>query len=269
MGTGSNLLFNIISFIFAALTIIVLVLIIGIMSDAMTPPFFAPEPTTIPPTSVLDLGITPTRPFIPTFTPSNTPDWTSTPTETPQPTATDTEMPTPTVTNTSAPRPTFTPSPVDASVEAPVAEAPIAEAPTTSFTPEPSGAEPSATPTDSPYRFILQPGTPTVRDNFANGLACAWQGVGGQVVDQNGDPVIGVQIRVMDASGNAQYTISGTNSAYGPSGWEIGLGTQPASATYTVQLWSANQGEMSPSVEIVFPGTCDQNLGLVNFVRTR
>ena len=265
MGTGSSLLFNIISFIFAALTIIVLVLVIGIMADAVTPPFFAVEPTSIPPTSALDLNITPTRPFIPTFTPSNTPDVTNTPTETPQPSATNTELPTATSTGTQAPAPTFTPIPS----EPPAVAAVELSSPTSSFTPSPPGPEPSATPTDSPFRFILQPGTPTVRENFANSQGCSWQGIAGQVVDQSGDPVIGVQIRVLHTAGNPQYTISGTNSAYGPSGWEIGLGTQPAASTYTVQLWSANQGEMSPSVEIRFTGTCDQNLALVNFVRTR
>ncbi len=264
MGTGSNLLFNIISLVFTALTVIVLLLVIGVASDAMTPPFFAPEATSVPPTSVLDLGITPTRPFIPTFTPSSTPDVSNTPTETPEPSATNTELPTATVTNTSAPAPTFTPIPSETP-----AEAAVAQAPTENSTPLPPASEPSATPTDSPYRFMLQPGTPNVRENFANSQGCSWQGVGGQVVDQSGDPVIGVQVRVLDAAGNAQYTISGTNSAYGPSGWEIALGAQPAAATYQVQLWSANQGEMSPSVEIAFAGTCDQNLALVNFVRTR
>lgn len=265
MGTGSSLLFNIVSLVFTALTIIVLMLVIGIAGDAVTPPFFAPEPTSIPPTSALDLGITPTRPFIPTFTPSNTPDVTNTPTETPTPSATSTETPTATNTGTQAPVPTFTPLPS----EPPAVAAEPERSATPSFTPSPPGPEPSASPTDSPYRFILQPGTPTVRENFANSQGCGWQGIAGQVVDQNGDPVIGVQVRVLDAVGSPQYTISGTNSAYGPSGWEIGLGTTPSASTYTVQLWSENQGEMSPSVEIRFTGTCDQNLALVNFVRTR
>ncbi len=262
MSSGSNFVFNLIAFVFAVLTIATLVFVIAIAADAVEPPFLAPEPTLVPPTSVLDAGITPTRPVLPTFTPSNTPEPTNTPlpTDTPEPSATPTATITPTGTRTQVPTRTFTPTMTQTS------DAPTA---TPSFTPSPPGPAPTATNTESPYPFMLQPGTPTLRNNFANAQGCNWQGFGGQVIDQNGDPVIGVQVRISSAASGDMFTLSGTNSAYGPSGWEMAVGTEAVPGTYRVQLWVANQGELSPSVEITFPGSCDQNLALVNFVRTR
>jgi hypothetical protein len=46
------------------------------------------------------------------------------------------------------------------------------------------------------------------------------------------------------------------------------LGSQPAQGRYTVELW-ANNTRVSPTVELVFPGICQQNLAQINFIMTR
>ena len=87
------------------------------------------------------------------------------------------------------------------------------------------------------------------------------------MIDQNSDPVISVQVRINSAASGDIRSAARTAPTAPPVGRAVG--TEAVPGTYRVQLWVANQGELSPSVEITFPGSCDQNLALVNFVRTR
>lgn len=265
MGQGVNVLFNFISLIFLALAAVVVVMVIGIAADSIDPPFLAPDPTDIPPTSVLEVGL-PTPMFVPTFTPSNTPEVIPTTAETPtSPVVIVTEMPT---------QESFTaPSIEDMSGLAPITSTPPAESqqgPTTTQTFVPSATGPSGTPTGtlSAYPFVLQQGNPIMRDNFANAAGCNWQGLAGQIVNDVGDPVPGVQVRVRGDTITELTTMSGTNTFYGQSGWEVRLSTQPSTDRYQVDLWY-NNVQASPTVEIVFTGACEGNLALINFVLTR
>jgi len=56
-------LFNLITLVFVALTVVVILGAIAIAIDAMEPPFLAPDPTSVPPTAAV----------IPTLTPSTVP----------------------------------------------------------------------------------------------------------------------------------------------------------------------------------------------------
>jgi hypothetical protein len=148
-------------------------------------------------------------------------------------------------------------------------EAPtLTPTPTLTFTPSPTGPSPTPTNTQSPFAFIIQQGTPLLRDNFANAAGCNWQGIAGQVINERGEAVVGVQVRVTGDGIAEQFTISGTNTFYGPSGWEIPVSNQTNSGRYRVEL-IANGQQVSPTVEIVFPNSCQQNLALINFVQTR
>ncbi len=274
MKRGASLFFNCVTFVFFLGTVGAAVVALGIAGGAMDPPFFAPDNTEIPPTVAMLISPTPG----PSWTPSNTPvptststptaTWTPTLTSTPTATWTGTATLTPSITTTASITPTFTLSPTN-TLPPPTFTPTKTLTPTPSDTPTPTATPtgPTATPT-SQYVFIMQPSSLILRDNFANAAGCAWQGIGGQVTTDRGEPVAGVQVRVTDDTGHALTTLSGTNTLYGPAGWEIVLGSQPSVVHYQVSLW-ADGIQVSPAVDVLFPGTCQQNLATVNFIRTR
>lgn len=73
MGRGPNLFFNIVSILFVVLTLLVLGVTVGVMTDSMDPPFLEPQPTDLPPTIR----------SLPGGTPTPIPDVVETPVETP------------------------------------------------------------------------------------------------------------------------------------------------------------------------------------------
>ncbi len=99
-------------------------------------------------------------------------------------------------------------------------------------------------------------------------LGCAWQGIGGQVFGMNGEPLIGFTIRVEGVTDPSLVltTVSGAQTAYGTSGWEIKLADGPNSHVYRVTLFQ-NDRRVSDPRQIAFPNDCGRNLGLVNFVQ--
>lgn len=113
----------------------------------------------------------------------------------------------------------------------------------------------------------MQPNSLILRENYANSAGCSWQGIAGQATTIFGEPLIGIQVRVVGMEKELS-TLTGTNTFYGPSGWEVVLGEQAASGWYTVELWSDNE-RVSPTVEVVFTGSCQQNLATVNFILAR
>jgi hypothetical protein len=115
---------------------------------------------------------------------------------------------------------------------------------------------------------MLQMGTPLLRDNFANGAGCNWQGIAGQVINGQGEAVVGVQVKVTGDNTAELSTISGSNTLYGASGWEIKVGDTLNNFRYQVSLWIGGV-QVSEAVPVVFPGSCQQNLALINFVQTR
>jgi hypothetical protein len=109
---------------------------------------------------------------------------------------------------------------------------------------------------------------PAFTTNFANTAGCAWQGIGGQVYDVNGNPLTNIQVRVRGQNLD-QRTISGANTLYGSSGWEISVGTAASPAVFIIELYSPQGTPISPEITINFPGDCARNLALVNFQQTR
>ncbi|MBN1679431.1 MAG: hypothetical protein JW966_04015 [Anaerolineae bacterium] len=265
-----NSFYNLITFLFAALSIVVIIAVAGIASDSLEPPFLAPEATMILPTAIPVGALE--QPVFPTFTPSSTVPPTVTVTQTPTitrtPTATNTATDTPPPSSTPGPTNTLTPTYTSTSTSTPTATGTFTATPTPTFTQSPPGPPPTATNTLSPYPFIIQQGTPLLRDNFANASGCNWQGIAGQVITERAEPVVGVQVRITGDNIQEQFTISGSNTFYGPSGWEIPVDIQVNNFRYVVELW-ANGVQVSESQEIVFPSSCQQNLALINFVQTR
>jgi hypothetical protein len=249
-------LYNSVTALFAVLTLVMVGIVVAIAADAMDPPLFAPE----------KVVVLPTRAAFSSPTPG--PSWT--PSYTPLPTGTFTPF-TPTITNTPGPTGTFTLTPTR--TPAPPTNTPTrTPTPTASFTPTitplPTGPTPTPQNTLSAYPFIVQPSSLILREYSPESDGCQWQGVGGQVTTARGEPVKGIQVRIVDDSSGEWRARSGTNQTYGVAGWEIKVSSETNNLRYEVSLW-ANDVQVSPSVLIVFPNACQQNLATVNFIQTR
>jgi len=246
--------------------------IVGVAVVLLSPP---PAPSDAQLTAVAALVI-PTRTPTLSPTPSETPRPTRTPlpptftftpteTETPSPTPTLTETPTPTPTITDTPAPTFTPS---------LTFTPAAtDTPTPTETP--TGATPTFTPSVSPFVFGLREPV-RFAPNFANAAACAWQGLGGQVIGLDGQPFNGrLQVRVFNNDLDRTAPV-GSNSFYGTTGanglntgWEVVVGTGISPQLYFVRLETINGTPVSDLIQVQFPNVCEGNLAILNFVQQR
>lgn len=265
----SNLFFNCMTLVFILLAGASCFIFYSIATDAMEPPLFAPEATLAPPTQAFFASVTPRPSWTPSFTPPPTETPTVTVTVTITTSATNTATWTPTVTNTPPASPTLTLSPTNTlppPTFTPTETPTFTPSPTLTPTLTPTGPSATPPPTVSPFIFELQPGSLILRSNFANPLGCNWQGIAGQVTTDRGEPLTGIQVRVRPATGGELVTLSGTNTAYGPSGWEIKVADVPNTASFTVELWAAGQ-QVAQAVPIVFPGSCQQNLATLNFIR--
>jgi hypothetical protein len=105
-------------------------------------------------------------------------------------------------------------------------------------------------------------------------LGCAWQGIGGKLLNNQGfeyTPGVGiVQVRVF-TTGFEVVTQIGTNSFYGAiSGWEVRVADVTNTNTYFVRLESIATGTaLSQDVQVTFSGLCTANSAVVDFQSTR
>jgi hypothetical protein len=269
-----RMVFNFITLIFTVLTVLAGVIVLAVMAGSMDSPLWPANKTAVPTSTLASDLLTLTPPAtLPPATPIASPvlmTYTPVP-KTPTPTASNTPTGIPSPTDTATSTATNTPQP--SSTKAPPTETPtmtltFTASPTETFTPSPTGPTPTPTNTESPFPFIVQPGSLVVRDNYLNGASCNWQGFAGQIVTSTGEAVQGITVRVSSEGLADLFSISGTSQIYGPSGWEIPVDSKPNSNRYKVELVSGGV-PISPSVEVVFPNSCQQNLAQVNFVQTR
>jgi hypothetical protein len=236
---------------------------------AVTPP---PTPSPLELTQVAELLIrtnTPTSTFTPsaTFTPSQTPTFTLTPTATESPTATQTPTftaaPSATITDTPAPTltPSITPTPRNTDTPTPTAT--------------PTGPTATFTPSEIPFLFGLREGALYTR-NFANSAGCSWQGVGGTVINLEGNQFNGNLVAHVYNNNFERRVPIASNSLYGTtdatgrnSGWEIQVSTTIDAQLYFVRLETQSGTQVSTEVQIQFPNNCEQNLAVVNFIQLR
>jgi hypothetical protein len=231
------------------------------------------------PTPVVNI---PTVAALPTVTPTETPtitplpSWTITPL--PTETATNTDAPTLTPSNTPLPSATFTetltasitftvpPSLTITNTIVPSLTPNVTDTetltPTRDFTSQPTEPPPS------PFPFDLKDGQVIFTTNFANTAGCAWQGIGGQVFDINDQPLTQIRVHVF-GSGIDTYAVSGSNTLYGISGWEIPVGNVVMGNSYLVELQTSQGTIISSQVPVTFVPDCNRNLALVNFKQTR
>ncbi|MBN2471745.1 MAG: SH3 domain-containing protein [Anaerolineae bacterium] len=95
---------------------------------------------------------------------------------------------------------------------------------------------------------------------------CAWQGLGGQILGLNGQPLIGLTVRVQGVTDPSLVleTVSGSTPAYGSSGWEIKVTDGVNSHVYQVTLYQGSRRVSDPKL-VAFPNDCGRNLGIMNF----
>jgi hypothetical protein len=178
---------------------------------------------------------------------------TNTPTPTPgrSPVATWTPTNTPTITPT--PPATFTPT-------ATRTPTPITPSPTRTNTPTPT---PRVTRSPWPFTYEITYETPV--------YGCNWLGVGGTVVDIDGNELRGYPIHIWGGGIDVVVT-SGDNQRYGDAGWEQFFLPYPQELrdVFRVQIHDKNNPNHPPvSQEIVlnFPGFCSQSLARIVFTK--
>ncbi len=253
MGEGKGSIYNIISVVFLLLTILVIAFVAMRLAGPVAE---RPQAAIILPTDFVLPSITPspipTTGLPPTFT--FTPTDTLTPTNTEPPTLTATVSPT--ITDTPAPTETATISPTPSI------------SPTPLPTETPTGPTSTLAPTQNPYLFELRQGQVILTQNFANTAGCAWQGLGGQVFNTEGTPLDGLKVHIFGTNFD-RIVDSGSNSLYGPGGWEVPVDNRISAQSYFVELMSPGGTVVSERIQVVFPSDCARNVALVNFIQTR
>jgi hypothetical protein len=156
--------------------------------------------------------------------------------------------------------------------------------PTSSQTPPPAAGLPAGTtePTatrdlSASYSFVLQGAPMAVADSLFRGTSdCKWMGVGGNVFDLQGRPVIGLKVRLGGVLNGKSITperttLTGLARAYGESGYEFTLADQPIGSTNSLWLRLYDQVDIPVSEKIYFDtvNDCAKNLVLINFKQVK
>lgn len=127
-----------------------------------------------------------------------------------------------------------------------------------------------------PYNYAVQVGSPAWLGNFVEPDAgCNWMGVAGQVFGQDGVPVKGL---IVEVSGelNGQVigplvSMTGSMPALGPGGYLIKIadGVADTSNAFSIQIYDLNGVPQSRRYSFDTFASCEQNLGMINFVETQ
>ncbi|GAB5491119.1 MAG: hypothetical protein Phog2KO_13340 [Phototrophicaceae bacterium] len=250
-GTGTNRTYNIISlgFVVAAVfacIITLLLLLLGNDGSDDEVAFVLPTEIVIPSATLTETPL-PRTELPASFTPTFTPTGTIAPTLTP--TATFTISPTvpPSETITTTPLATLTP--------------------TETLTGVPTLGTPPPSP--SPFLFALQ--VPPSFEPNRNASGCAWQGIGGQVLDLEGN-AYGNQLQISVIGGGLPaeiFATNGANTLYGAGGFELQVANSINTQTYFVQLKTTLGTPVSDVIQVPFTGVCEGNLAVLTFQQTR
>jgi len=136
---------------------------------------------------------------------------------------------------------------------------------------------PTATSTATPVPYTLQVMNPFYLGNFAQvDLGCNWLGIAGQVFDSGGqvqkDIIIKAGGEINGRTVEEDMTMPLANpeidTAYGPGGYELTLGSAPADTELTawIQLYNLAGDPISERIYLVTYNDCQKNLILMNFI---
>ncbi|HRF94679.1 MAG TPA: hypothetical protein PLZ51_05790, partial [Aggregatilineales bacterium] len=106
----------------------------------------------------------------------------------------------------------------------------------------------------------------------ANAAGCAWTGVSGSVLQQDGQPVVEQYvIRVFSDTGDFENVANtGSNTTFGEiSGWEVPISNVLNTRSYFVRVESVGGTPISDNIRVTFPGDCAQNRAVLRFIQTR
>lgn len=123
-------------------------------------------------------------------------------------------------------------------------------------------------------RFTIQNGSPAAISGEIShpGLGCSWMGVGGQVLDAQAEPLIGLIVELGgELAGNpleTQLTLSGSAPIYGPGGFEFTLTNRPIASQGTLYLQLLDMSGKPLSERVYFDTfeDCARNLILIFFI---
>lgn len=141
---------------------------------------------------------------------------------------------------------------------------------TTAKTNTPTTA-PTAVSTTTAYLYTVQSGSPVQIQNFVNSTAgCAWQGIAGQVFDNDSTPVKNIVVKAGGTWNGATVNLLGMTGAasnYGEGGYELVLGTKVVATNNTVwvQLYDLAGKALTEKVYVSTSTDCTKNLVLLNF----
>lgn len=175
-------------------------------------------------------------------------------TNTPTPTPQGVLPPTWTPTSSPTPEPTETPIPTD--------------------TPIPTNTPIPTADLESGTTFSLQDGSPNYETNqFHPEAGCSWLGVGGEILDTAGEPVLGVLVEAGGSLGDidiSALTLSGTAQDYGEAGYELILHNTPVESDGEIWIQLLDQANLPLSEKIYLQtfDSCDSNLIRINFVQS-
>lgn len=134
----------------------------------------------------------------------------------------------------------------------------------------------SPTPTATPP-YGLQPGVPAYLSSqiWHPDQGCNYLGVAGQVLDVNGQPLVGAPIAIkvegtLADTAISQVALPGTAPHVGPSGFEVMLADHPIASSGTLYIQVVDLNNFLPLSEPVYFGTrdsCEENVVLINFQR--
>ena len=117
--------------------------------------------------------------------------------------------------------------------------------------------------------YSIQWGTPAAIPNFIDIAAgCNWTGIGGQVFDDTGFPMIGLRVKIsgtFDGRQVLQYITTGSSQRFGSGGFDLKLGDRPiATQSLRIQLLDSTDVALSPPFVFRTFGDCQQNLLVIN-----
>jgi len=241
-GVNQTQVYNIVTAAMVALTIVAC---IAALILAVTAPRTGAQAAADPTATLFTLPTATSTVRPPTVNPT----WTASPTS-------ESDVPTATWTPSITPTPTATYTPLTPRATS---------TPTATETPEASPTNRATiTPTRAPFDYILRNGSITYTSNFANNAGCDWAGIAGVVFDTGGNPKSGVTVEV--SSGDfSQTAVSGSNTSYGSSGWEVFLNNEPIDQTFNVRLVSSTGTPLSQSIEVKMVDSCQSNLAFLVF----
>ncbi len=138
--------------------------------------------------------------------------------------------------------------------------------PTQAKTIPPDGVEEVENP-----RYGIQPGTPLGMANIVRvEQGCNWMGVGGQVLDLEGMPVVNLVVEAGGKLGEIpilELGITGGEVVFGPGGYVVKISDYPVGSdgTVWVQLFDLGGVPQTKKTYLTTYSNCEQNLLLVNF----